>query len=104
MAPSSTNSQDRWLLLSPSAISWREWGDGVVLYNDATGHTHQLSPLGSEVMFALLRHPEGIRAPSLVDEISTRADASPFPSLPEEIERVLDELLKLKIATRGPIS
>ena len=55
-------------------------------------------------MFALLRHPEGIRAPSLVDEISTRADASPFPSLPEEIERVLDELLKLKIATRGPIS
>jgi len=102
LAQNGTDFEQQWQLLSPSAITWREWGDGLVLYNDATGHTHQLNPLSSEVMLALLRHPAGIATTTLMAEIVARVDTSEIADLSHEINRVLDQLLELRVLCRGP--
>jgi PqqD family protein of HPr-rel-A system len=89
----------RWRLCAPEAITWREWPDGIVVYNDATGHTHHLSPLCGEVLLILLQAADGADASSLTDLIAARLDASGDARLSVEIQRVLEELGQIEIAT-----
>jgi PqqD family protein of HPr-rel-A system len=85
--------------MRPDAISWHEWDDGLVVYNDATGDTHHLSALGSEVMLALLRHPFGIDTTSLVSELSEQFEAAEGLALSVEVKLTLDSLAELQLAT-----
>jgi len=95
--------EQRWALVSLSAITWREYGDGVVLYNDTTGHTHQLSPLASEVLLVLLDHPAGLDMAGLLREIDSSIDMPAGISLRKEVERVLDQLEELQVVEQATL-
>lgn len=87
-----------WRAPEPHAVAWREWDDEFVVYNHATGSTHQLSALGGEVLLALLRRPSGIDVPDLVREIADRVEPAESTDLGAEIERALAELAALRLA------
>lgn len=91
---------DSWRAVVPHALSWRRWNDDVVLYNDATGSTHQLGPLGGEVMLCLLRHPAGIDVAALARDMTAIIEIPDELHLAVELRRALDDLLELQLAER----
>ena len=91
-----------WHVVAPHALSWREWDGEVVVYNDATGSTHHLGPLGGSVLSALHRHPSGIDMASLVRDVSNHAVVAEPAELPAAIEHTLAELAALKLAACIP--
>ena len=93
---------DSWRPVAPHLLAWRRWEDDVVLYNDATGSTHQLGPLGAEVMLALLRNPAGIDLAELVRDMASRIEAPDEAQLSAEVKRALDDLVELRLAARLP--
>ena len=92
---------DSWRPVAPHALALRQWDDDVVLYNDATGSTHQLGPLGGEVMLCLLRHPAGIDVTTLGREMSAIIETPDELQLAAEIQRALDDLAELQLAERA---
>lgn len=90
----------RWRAVAAQAIAWRQWDDEIVVYNDTTGSTHHLSPMGSAVLLALLRHPSGIAMTSLIRAITEDFDVANVP-LEAEIERTLTDLANLELAARS---
>ena len=96
------NSSPVWRALSPYALAWREWDDDVVLYNDATGSTHQLGPLGADVLLTLLRHPSGMTMSTLVRDVAQRIEvAGGDTALAGEVERTLAHLAEIRLV--GPV-
>jgi PqqD family protein of HPr-rel-A system len=91
---------DSWRAVAPHALAWRRWDDDVVLYNDATGSTHQLGPLGGEVMLCLLRHPAGIDVAALASDMTSILEIPDELQLAAEIQRTLDDLAELQLAER----
>jgi hypothetical protein len=78
------------------AIAYRDWDDELVVFNDATGHTHHLAPLGRAVLLLLLATRQGLRISeiaSLLDHQALGTD-DPIPAL----ERTLAELTNLELA------
>jgi PqqD family protein of HPr-rel-A system len=86
--------------VAPHALAWRRWDDDVVLYNDATGSTHQLGQLGGEVMLCLLRHPAGIDVAALACDMTSILEIPDELQLAAEIQRTLDDLAELQLAER----
>ena len=91
---------DLWRAAAPDALAWRQWDDDVVLYNDATGSTHHLGPLGGEVMLCLLRHPGGIDVTALSRDMSAIIEIPDELHLVAEIQRALDDLALLQLVER----
>jgi PqqD family protein of HPr-rel-A system len=91
---------DSWRPVAPHSLVWRQWDDDVVLYNDVTGSTHQLGPLGGEVMLTLLQHPSGLDLAALVRDMPSRIEISDESQLPAEVKRALDDLVELQLAAR----
>jgi PqqD family protein of HPr-rel-A system len=93
------NPDSLWHAVEPRAISWRQWDDELVVYNDSTGSTHHLSSLGGALMLALLRHTSGIEMTALVRDIAERVDtAEDAALLSAEIDSALTELAELRLA------
>jgi PqqD family protein of HPr-rel-A system len=90
-----------WRPLTPECLAWREWDDDLVIYNDATGSTHHLDPLGAEVLLALLRSPQGIDAIAVAHDVTARVDADAGVDLSRAIERALAELTDFRLAARA---
>jgi PqqD family protein of HPr-rel-A system len=89
-----------WRPLFPGTLAWREWDDELVVYNDATGNTHHLSPIASAVLLALAPHRDGIDTPALVRLVEDRSEPSEHARLPVEVGRTLDELERLQLVAR----
>jgi PqqD family protein of HPr-rel-A system len=87
-----------WRPLLPEALCWRSWEDELVLYNDATGATHHLDPLGSEVMRALLAHPQGISEADLASKLAPLVDSAEQAVLRAQISQTLIKLDELQLA------
>lgn len=88
-----------WRPSGPHPIAWREWDDELVVYNGATGNTHQLSALGGRVLRMLLQYPSGIETSTLVRELARHIEVPEDVSLAAEIERVLEQLGELRLAS-----
>jgi PqqD family protein of HPr-rel-A system len=92
------NAVARWRPAAPRAIVWRRWDDEIVVYNEATGNTHHLGPLGSDVLLMLLRHPAGIDMAALVREIAERVEFESGAQPADEVRRALLELADAQLA------
>jgi PqqD family protein of HPr-rel-A system len=90
----------RWHAATPSALAWRRFDDEVIIYNDATGSTHQLSALAGEVMISLLQNGSGLAFHALVEDLTSRIDVVGSVDVASEIQRTLDELSDLQLASR----
>jgi PqqD family protein of HPr-rel-A system len=96
-ARAAMDSDTLWRAPGAQAIAWRQWDDEIVVYNNATGSTHHLSPMGSAVLLALLRHPSGMETASLVRAVAEDFDVANMP-LEAVIERTLTDLADLELA------
>jgi PqqD family protein of HPr-rel-A system len=77
------------------SLAYREWDAELVVFNERTGHTHHLGPLGRAVLVALLARPAGMR----IDEVTTILTGE-FPDSEEAVsavERTLEELTNLEL-------
>ena len=66
--------QAQWRAATPQALAWRRFDDEIVIYNVATGSTHQLGAL----------------------EVAADLDVA------IEVQRALDDLTELHLAARAP--
>jgi PqqD family protein of HPr-rel-A system len=89
-----------WIPAAPNLLESRTWDGEMVVYNDATGNTHHLSPLGSHVLQALLRREPGVGLDALVTDIESGIEAAEALNLRPQIERALNELAELRLAFR----
>jgi PqqD family protein of HPr-rel-A system len=89
-----------WHAETPHALAWRRFDDEVVVYNDATGSTHQLGMLAGEVMISLLQSDSGLEFATLVDDLTSRIDVAGSVDVAAEVQRTLDELSELQLASR----
>ena len=89
-----------WHAAMPYALAWRRFDEEVVIYNDSTGSTHQLGALAGEVMISLLQNSSGLAFPALVDDLTSRIEVVGSVDVAAEIQRALDELSELQLASR----
>ena len=88
-----------WHAETPYALAWRRFDDDVVIYNDATGSTHQLGALAGEVMISLLQSPSGLSFDALVYGLTSQMDVARDVDVAAEVQRTLDELSQLQLAS-----
>ena len=90
-----------WHAATPHALAWRRFDDEVVIYNDATGSTHQLGLLAGEVMISLLQSDFGLPLAALVSDLMSRMYVSGNVDVAAEVQRTLDELEELQLASHA---
>jgi PqqD family protein of HPr-rel-A system len=88
----------RWCSAARDVLGMRVLDDELVIYNETTGSTHHLSVLGSVVMQALVRYPDGIAFHDLVRAISDDEGALVDDELEGAVARALDGLAALGLA------
>ena len=92
------NGEASWQPVRAQALSWREWDEEFVVYNEDTGSTHHLNALGGEVLLALLQHPDGIGEATLVREVEARFERGDNVAFRAEVGHALSRLSDLEIA------
>jgi PqqD family protein of HPr-rel-A system len=92
----------QWRAVAPEAIAFREWDEELVVYNDATGHTHHLAPFGGKVLLALLHEPTGLDIPELIESVAATVQISETKVLAPIIEEALQELARLELIVCDP--
>ena len=91
-----------WHAATPHALAWRRFDDEVVIYNDATGSTHQLGLLAGEVMISLLQSDSGFAFAALISDLTSRMDVAGSVDVAAEVQRTLDELEELQLVSHTP--
>jgi len=91
-----------WRVVDPRALSHRAWDGELVVYNDVTGHTHHLAPLGGAVLRALLQHPDGVEMSALIPLVAEALEISDMQSLVPGVQRTLSELADLDLVGCAP--
>ena len=84
--------QAQWRAATPQALAWRRFDDEIVIYNDATGSTHQLGALASEVMLSLIQNPSGMDLRALVGALTTPVEVAADLNVATEVPHTLDNL------------
>ena len=90
--------QAHWNTLSADALAWRDWDHEVVVFNQATGSTHLLGELGSEIFRRLVTTKHGATiealAAGLTDDPNGANDAGWIATVTE----VLSDFARLGLA------
>ena len=89
----------KWRVIAPDDIASREWDGELVVYNDATGHTHHLAPIGGKVLLALLGSSAGSEAFELTQGIAAALEIKDIDVLVPAVEEALHELEALGLAS-----
>jgi PqqD family protein of HPr-rel-A system len=89
-----------WRVAAPRALALRAWADELVVYNEATGHTHLLGTLAGKLLRTLLDGaPHSIA--SLIPHATACAER-PTPETLAQIELALTELARLDLVAAEP--
>jgi hypothetical protein len=67
----------------------------LVVFNEATGHTHQLDPFGRAVLLALLARPKGLRVPEIAALLADNTEE--VEATVPAVERTVGELADLEL-------
>lgn len=59
---------DRWALRPLVRLSWHEWPEGAVAFDETSGQIVEFDPLGAAVMACIEESPSSI--PAMADELA----------------------------------
>lgn len=85
--------EPQWRTVPGSLFRWREWDGEFVLYDESSGDTHRLNPLGARAVMLLLASAAGVGELSgrLATEFALEGDAE----LTASVDRLLLHLYGL---------
>ena len=79
-----------WGVVRDPPCLWREWADGAVVYNEATGDTHRLNPLAAEMFHSLLAEPATL--PQLTERVAHSIGIEIDEELARRVKAVVRQL------------
>jgi PqqD family protein of HPr-rel-A system len=82
-------SQCKVFVRSAESLHWERWSEEYVIFNEASGQTHQMDAVKAFVLSLLESHPQNFLA--LLEELNTVPVLCDAPNLPSVLESILDE-------------
>jgi PqqD family protein of HPr-rel-A system len=82
-----------WSLNPLSTFSWRRWDDEWVVFDQASGDTHQLAPIAAVMLMCFEREPRDL--PALTAEVAAELDLPADDSLSNKAAEIVDQLIHL---------
>lgn len=79
-----------WGAVGEPLCRWREWKDGTVVYNEATGDTHRLNSLASEIFHELRAEPASLK--HLAERIARKAGIEIDEDLSHGVTAIIRQL------------
>ena len=95
-----TEDHTKWIACPPSELSWRDWGDVVVVYHHGSADTHQLTPLGAEAIRCLQAGP--LTAQQLCDKLIETCQVESDQDLHRYLEQLMLRFDELGLVERVP--
>jgi PqqD family protein of HPr-rel-A system len=90
--------QLRWRGVPRTALTWREWGDELVVFNHETGSTHLLDGLAGAVLHELTAAESGVTLAALVAALTDDPSAQDRQECAQAVNAVLTDLSWLGLA------
>jgi len=78
---------------SATKLYWRCWNDEYVVFDETSGHTHQLDPVRAFVLNLLGPSPQSFE--TILEELSSVPVLADEYQLPERLLAILNELTTL---------
>jgi PqqD family protein of HPr-rel-A system len=85
-----------WVCARKTDFSIREWPDGSVVFDDASGQLHCLTPVAGEVL-ALILESDGLTGDALAESL---LGETPTPTDSEMMENMLVSLASMNLIDR----
>ena len=89
-----------WEIEGKARFLFRHWADECAVYDNVTGDTHLLEPVGVEVLLAL-QHASA-SAESLCKRVASRFETEPNAEFSSMLESVLIDFERLALIRRTP--
>mgnify|MGYP002085368473 CR=1 FL=1 len=86
---------DAW---APHSLLWKTWGDEVLVYNQDSGMTHQITPIAARVIHALERQPATVA--QLSEDLARELDVEVDAELCHQVASLLENLNHLGLIRR----
>jgi len=89
-----------WEIEGKARFLLRHWADECAVYDNVTGDTHLLEPVGVEVLLALQQAPAS--ADLLCKRVASRFETEPNAEFSSMLEAVLIDFERLALIRRTP--
>jgi len=89
-----------WEIEGKARFLFRHWGDECAVYDNVTGDTHLLAPVGIEVLLELQQAPAS--AGSLCKRVASRFETEPNAEFSSMLESVLIDFERLALIRCAP--
>jgi len=76
-----------------STFSWRRWGDEWVIFDQASGDTHQLEPIAAVMVMCFETGPRDL--PALTAEVAAELELPADGRLSNKLAEIVDQLIHL---------
>ena len=93
-----TSPQTRWRTVPGTALTLREWGGELVVFNHETGSTHLLDEFACTVLHQLTAADSGATAASLAAELTDEPSGPDLQECAQAVTTVLAEFARLGLA------
>jgi PqqD family protein of HPr-rel-A system len=90
----------RWALNGEGRFHLRHWGDDTVIYDETTGATHLMSPVGAEIFEMLAQQPLSTEA--IVRQLAEAVGGGAHETFSSNIQETLDKLDMIELIRRLP--
>ena len=90
--------ETRWRSVPPDALSWRDWGGAVVVFNQETGSTHLLGEFAAAVLLRLAESTDGATVDTLATHVAPDPSDGADGDLKGAIADALSEFARLGLA------
>jgi PqqD family protein of HPr-rel-A system len=83
----------RWRVVGCRTELMRLWGDQCVLFNTASGQTHQLNALAEAALRVMLARP--MAAPEVAAALAVELEVDPDPAWSAQFDRLIEDFDRL---------
>jgi hypothetical protein len=104
LSPAWALASERWQLVNPDSIGWREWEGDVVVHVGSRADTHLLSAAAGAVLIAFLDSREALTLPAAFERTFGGAEVPAVPMSEAEhdsLRAIAQDLERIGLLTRS---